>query len=82
MCGEYHDESYNEQMEAQHGPYSNDAPLTIPARDVDAALRRIDKVVDEEMPTVYEADRQAVIAVRRIIREERARLGLPAEITA
>jgi len=80
MCegDRYCDCTQQELMERQFGSPEN-VPDGIPARHVDAALRRIDKAIDEEMPTVYEADRQAVLTVRGIIREERRRLGLPAE---
>lgn len=68
----YHEESYHEQMEAQYGPYSNDAPLAIDPRDVDAALRRI----EWHIATYPLASNRLSRSLQSIIAKERERLGL------
>lgn len=79
----YHDESYGEQMEAQHGVYEgNEPPMLFPS-DVDAALRRIDNHVLATLnvtPAISTA--MNLRAIREVITEERKRLGLPVEIKA
>ena len=82
MDGEYHEESYNERMEAEHGPYDNNdvADTGIAARDVDAALWRIEDVVGQWLNDrrVHINDvRQAIAQARRDLG-----LGLPTEVKA
>lgn len=72
MTGKYHDESYQERMEAQHGVYEgNEPPMLFPS-DVDAALRRIEEAIDDGATMTSE--------IKNAITRERERLGLPKEL--
>ena len=82
MCNdEYHDESLQEQMEAQYGSPEN-TPDGIPARDVDAALRRIEQAVGQRETLAPWVPNIAIIEIKNAIALERERLGLSAEVKA
>ena len=67
----YHDESYGEQMEAQHGPYDHNEPPMLFPSDVDRALKRIEHAL---LGLGYPRHLQDIIT------EERFRLGLSVEV--
>lgn len=70
---------YDDGSEPAYRDYGqlDNAPDGIPARDVDAALRRIEKAL-HDLPPRFGSN--AFIHIQRIVTEERERLGLPAEI--